>query len=442
MKRKFLSLLLSACLAGGTLIGMTGCEMLEGLFNQTPKTVDYVAQTKLDMDSDSAKLEIIPENSKGEKTYTHIDGDTTHFDVPYSFDDTGKLKARYLAVDTPESTGDIEEWGKKASSFTKEKLASADSIILESNTDEWKRDTNERYLAWVWYRPEGETEYRLLNLELLQEGLAVGSSIEGGSVYSEACSKAASQAQSLKLYVHSNEQDPDYWYEDAVFTDLKEVRTNLDDFTGKRVVFECVVSAVADKGSIYVEEYYEEEDGTSRTYGLPIFYGYNNPSYTPLLIVGNRVRLVGEISYSETFGYQMSALQYDAMNPDDPNNIKVISKGNSPTYMTPTISEFIADDYAYAKDYQYSSVFMEGLLVKSVKTHESGELTFTCSDASGDTFKVHTNAFTEKNSEGVTVTVTADRFEGKTISVKGVIDTYYDTYQVNVYNLENIVIAD
>ena len=48
-----------------------------------------------------------------------IDGDTTHFHVPTSVDPSGILKARYLAINTPESTSEIEEWGLTASNYNK-----------------------------------------------------------------------------------------------------------------------------------------------------------------------------------------------------------------------------------------------------------------------------------------------------------------------------------
>ena len=84
------------------------------------KMVDYVSQLK-----------------------NYVDGDTTHFwaDV----DSTGVVKARYLAINTPESTGRIEEYGKQASKFTKEKLKNATSILIESDDDKWNTDANGRY---------------------------------------------------------------------------------------------------------------------------------------------------------------------------------------------------------------------------------------------------------------------------------------------------------
>ena len=87
------------------------------------------------------------------------------------------LKARYLAVNTPESTGKIEEWGKAASRFTREKLENAEEIWIESDDTAWNLDsTGARFLVWVWYRPQGEQDFRNLNIELLQEGLAIANS--------------------------------------------------------------------------------------------------------------------------------------------------------------------------------------------------------------------------------------------------------------------------
>ena len=126
-----------------------------------PRFVDYAAELKLNLSSATAKEEV--------KVRTHIDGDTVHFNVSKSVSETGIFKARFLGVDTPESTGKIEEWGKAASNFTKEKLANAVSIYVESDSSIWEADsTGDRYLSWIWYKTDEASDYRLLNLELLQ----------------------------------------------------------------------------------------------------------------------------------------------------------------------------------------------------------------------------------------------------------------------------------
>ena len=163
---------------------------------------DYVSELKLDMSSDTIKQEVTVK--------TFIDGDTTHFHVPDSLIPGGVLKARYLAVNTPESTGKIEEYGKTASLFTKEKLSGATSIIVESDDENLNRDsTGGRYLVWVWYRTSNSEEYRNLNLELLQNGLAIASSTANNR-YGEICVKALNQAKAQKLAIYSGQKDPNF----------------------------------------------------------------------------------------------------------------------------------------------------------------------------------------------------------------------------------------
>ena len=169
--KKLLALLLTLTLLLCTASGAAAETTDDGF-------VDYVAQLKLNMSSATAKTSAT--------VRTHVDGDTVHFDVPESVCADGVLKARFLALNTPESTGKIEEYGVRlvdfskikeygvaASHFTQEKLASAVSIILESDSDRWELDsTGGRMLVWVWYQPSEGAEYRNLNLELLQNGYA------------------------------------------------------------------------------------------------------------------------------------------------------------------------------------------------------------------------------------------------------------------------------
>ena len=130
--------------------------------------VDFASELKLDQSTDTLKIEATVKS--------YIDGDTTHFYVDSSVCPDGILKARYLAINTPESTGKIEEWGKAASKFTRSKLESATDIILESDNGKWNIDsTGERHLVWVWYKTADGEDYRNLNLEILQEGYAISS---------------------------------------------------------------------------------------------------------------------------------------------------------------------------------------------------------------------------------------------------------------------------
>jgi len=122
---RMMSLLLVVCMAAAV---FAACGNTEDPTPNEPAHIDYAVAEKLDMSSPTKKQEV----TFGPRS--QIDGDTSHFEVPNSVNSAGVIKARYLAVDTPESTGQIEEWGKAASLFTNEKMSSDYKIIVETDT--------------------------------------------------------------------------------------------------------------------------------------------------------------------------------------------------------------------------------------------------------------------------------------------------------------------
>ncbi|MDE7373702.1 MAG: thermonuclease family protein, partial [Clostridia bacterium] len=261
------------------------------------EAVDYAGTVSLDFASSTKKQEVTVK--------LYIDGDTTHFDPitnstiatnPSSdFSKTqGYIKARYLAVNTPEITGAVEPWGQAAAKFTRGKLENAQSIVVESDDDKWNIDsTGERYTLWIWYKPQGETEYRNLNLEILQAGLALGSNAAGNR-YGSVATKVLEQARSLQLYVFSKEKDPDYPYGEAKVVTLKELRCHLEDYNGKKVRAEGVIAAEFGH-SVYIEDYDTETDSY---FGISVYYGFNaTPALLEIFKIGNRVSVVGVVSY-------------------------------------------------------------------------------------------------------------------------------------------------
>ena len=435
---RLVSLLLLLCVVVGS---FASCDAIASLFGgpdveQKPEHVDYVANTKLDMNSSSKKLKV--------DLKWHIDGDTTHFFVSTDIDTTGVMKARYLAVNTPESTGRIEEWGKKASSFTEERLLSATSIIVESDDDTWNFDGNGRFLVWVWYQPEEGAEYRNLNLELLQNGLALGSK-SSDTRYGEVAVAAINQAKVEKLYLFSNDKDPQFPYGAAQRVTLKDLRTNITEYLGAKVAFEGVITYNSD-WTAYIEEYDPETD---MYYAIQLFYGYDSNLIKPLS-QGNRVRVVGTVG--EFHGtYQVSSLSYDRMKPDDPANTTVISKENEIAFRETTADEFYgkvtvekeegSEVIDFTKLAVSSSISMKNLkVVKTYTTAFNGEMTLTC-EADGKTITVRTALL--KDADGNNVT--AEYFDGATIDVKGIVD-YYDlndtgngTYQIKIYTFDSVV---
>ncbi len=391
-----------------------------------------------------------------------IDGDTTHFNVPTTFSSDGTLKARYLGVNTPESTGKIEEYGKQASNYTKSKLASATSIIVESDDGNWNVDsTGGRYLVWVWYKTADSSSYRNLNIELLQEGLAIASN-SANNKYGTYCVNAISQAQERKLKIYSGEKDPLFYYGDAIVTDLRTIRLHIADYKDKKVAFEGNVVKTYSQG-VYLEEYYEEE---GLYYGFYAYLGYGAPGYLEeIMSIGNRVRVVGKIQLYEAGGtYQIAGLTYSlfAEDPselaDNTSLIGTVGSATKAQYQTVTIDQFnetLNIDYVSittdpdteeevinhepiqvvrAECMLNASVKMDNLYVASIYTTQSGNsagcktLTCTCN---GKTIKIRTT-FTGLVDED---------YLNKVVSVKGFVDYYDGTYQIELFSKKLLTVT-
>lgn len=398
------------------------------------ESLDYAASVK-PSGADTAKQEVTVKS--------FVDGDTVHFLVPESIMPSGVLKARFIGIDTPESTGKIEEYGKAASEFTKEKLSRAHSIMIESDDGNWDFDsTGGRYLVWVWYKAEKAGEYRNLNIELLQNGLARAYS-SANNRYGSTCTAAINRAKANKLNLYSGEKDPDFYYGDAVELTLKELRCGIEGYNGKKVAFEGVITINSGNG-VFIEDYDAETD---RYYGISAYYGYGlSGAGLDILSVGNRARIVGTVQYYEAGGcYQVSGLSYRQMKPDDPNNLQKLSEGNAAGYVSISADDFASamvsiETEAGAAEYKLSdiamntTVEMDGLTVQSVYVAENGCATLSC--AAGDAevtvrlepLKVNGEAFDPNT------------LSGKTIDVRAAVDMYDNAPQLHVFTAEGISI--
>ena len=450
MFKKSLVLLVLACLLVGcfggcrqTDAGTTGTTTVPTTGAPVINEVDYAGEVKLNMNSSTAKTEATVKQ--------FIDGDTTHFHVPTSVMSNGVLKARYIAINTPESTGKIEEWGKAAAAFTKEKLSAATSIILESEVAFWDPDsTGDRYLCWVWYRTSEDAEYRNLNIEILQNGLAIANN-SSNNQYGRFCSSAIDQAKALKLHVFSGQKDPGFYYGEAVELTLKELRTNIESYSGQKVAFNGVIT-VNDNNGIYVESL-DAESGLY--FGMYVYYGFNlSAAGLEILQVGNEVRIVGSAQFYEGGGtWQISDVSYRVMKPDDPNNLQKLSEGNQPAYALTEPAVFANGkvtieteegslEKPYAAMAMGTSLEMKGLTVVDIYTttnedsSSKGAMTLTCQAPDGSMIDVRTTVLKDANGN----TVTADAYMGKTIDIRGIVDYYNGAYQIKVFSTNDITV--
>ena len=204
--------------------------------------------------------------NKNDKVFlNYVDGDTTHVEtlnLGYT------VKIRYLSIDTPESTSEIEEWGLSASNYSKyiysgdehykETIedttdfegtgvqAGMSSIILiaqdaaihaedltmedlalestDQGTYPATTDGNQRSLAYVWYSTvdraacadlqEFKDSFRCLNLEMVYQGFSFGvGSRESTSDYIYRMFDAAHlSAQANHRHIFSGLEDNNYYY--------------------------------------------------------------------------------------------------------------------------------------------------------------------------------------------------------------------------------------
>ena len=167
------------------------------------------------------------------------DGDTANFaqdDYLDSYGNPVSIKTRFLGVNTPESTAKVEPWGKKASLFTKHVLdqaqAAADAestathkvynIALinhpSKTTFEIKDSSGGRWLAFIWYRLSSTSEWRLLNLELVEQAYSTNQLFVDDPVcnYRESFAAAEAKNKECKYRVYG-EIDPGYDYEEKTY---------------------------------------------------------------------------------------------------------------------------------------------------------------------------------------------------------------------------------
>ncbi len=403
-----------------------------------PEFIDYVASLKLNLQSETVKQKVT--------VRTYVDGDTTHFNVPENVSEDGVLKARFLAINTPESTGKVEEYGKTASRFTREKLENAAEILIESDDSKWNADsTGGRYLVWVWYKPTAESEWRNLNLEILQNGLAIANS-SANNRYGSYCTQAIAQARTFKLAIYSGEKDPNFYYGEAMELSLREIRLHPNEYEGNKVAFEGVV-ARGGNGTVYVEEYDAELD---LYFGISVYLGYDlSGDGLSIMSIGNRVRVVGTLQYYEAGGtWQVSGLTYRAMRPNDPGNIQKLGDGFSAAYPLTepkTFAEGTVTVEGEEKTYQYayltmdSTLSMNGLTVRSFTTTDRedsssyGAMTLYC-EADGTEITLRTNVL--RHADGSLIT--GDEYQGKTVNVKGIVSYFDGRYQIKILTPEDI----
>ncbi len=335
-------------------VGQTKLNLDDDLFNTLmtkKKTSDY-DKTLMDFNRDGVERMLTntdyAPNDADDVFTNYVDGDTTQFT---SYNGNYTVKVRYLGVDTPESTSEVEEWGRSASLFNKSILKKAKYVIVQSagSAKTGKRapadlDGYQRSLAYVWYSNEDNPtkgSFRNLNLELVYNGYSGfnAPSDDMKEDFYDAFSDAYTIAQEYKKNRFSNEKDPNYdynpaqvlpldmLYDETYYVDHFDPNTNenlgnyssfCDDKTWYS--FDGYVTRVVGGSAFYIQNKIGDN-----YYGL---YVFTLRTYEPVQ-VGNWLRVTGVLDYYSGM-YELKGVSYSFFNHED-KDIKYLDENGNPT---------------------------------------------------------------------------------------------------------------
>lgn len=327
-----------------------------------------------------------------------VDGDTMSV---YSGGDYQAITIRFLGIDTPESTGSIEPWGKASSKYAKEVLYSAHSIVLEAEGE--RHDSNgTRWLAWVWYKPTADSEYRLFNLEEVELAYAKYSQ-KVSSKYHAPLKEANDNAKLTEKRVWG-EKDPNFNYsKDTIETTLLDLWYNHDDFQSGTYFYVTVRLVRTVGNNMYLEDAEEVtlelEDGTiiNGKGAFYAFYGYV-ASFYRYYNIGDVFRMRCQLEWDSDYGSQLTGLsKYSTAKPEDNvvPEIMVLDAdelGYSIRDVKDEQGNVIKDSVSDLADYFCKVVTVENLKCESVKIKGTGEdqyYTAVMTNKNGDKFDVY-----------------------------------------------------
>ena len=311
--------------------------------------IDYAATSNVKLNLDYTGRDFYIDGIGQFTLRTAIDGDTAHFTPLVDSQRIGTMKARFYGIDTPESTGKVQEWGKAASKYTKAQLLEADengTIVVSSAQDDYGApepdSTGSRYVSLVWInltkKNAPKEELQLLNLMIVQEGLSWVKNVQAMPQYADTFYAAQAQAEKYKLKLHSGEPDPDTNYgdyEDVSLLDIKnEVQASLDDptheksFDNAKIRFQATVFGFINN-ILYLQDYvlYDKDNPAlgGEYVGINVFVGMSDISskYTKL---NTYLQICGLAQYTENYGFQVTDTQgrFPVGSPTSENDAQIL----------------------------------------------------------------------------------------------------------------------
>ena len=291
----FVLLPLSSC------VGPTAtCVELENpdLLLTTPVTDSF----KFDQESTYGSRQFTTADSSGMMVgaatlKSTTDGDTANFEVA-GYAETVKL--RFLGINTPESTAKVEPWGKKASLFVKHILEAATTIVLinDVNAFEERDSSGNRHLGFIWYKPSAEADFRLLNLEIVEQCYSRNFLFTDSTIapYREKFEQAAARGVECGYRVYGA-NDPGYDYSTNVEEPtIRYLRDHYDEYgiteggsSGKQLIISgLVVGQMGD--SMVLRDITDVDEGTGEYCSMYAYAGFNT-ALASVVSVGDVIKI-------------------------------------------------------------------------------------------------------------------------------------------------------
>lgn len=328
--------------------------------DELPEWVDYINDPLVKLNLDYNNHTFVKDGIEEVSLATAIDGDTAHFRTA----DNDLIKARYYGIDTPESTGKVQPFGRGASNFNKEKLHEADEhgtiVITSVSVDEYKApsfdSTGERYVSLIWINTEKEhassSELTLLNLWIVQEGWSDVKNVNDLPQYQNIFYAANEQARIYKKNLYSGVEDPLFnygGYEEAIIPDIsKEIiasmqdETHVNEFDGRKVRFNGTVAGWSNN-ILYLTTYDEETD---ENYGVNFFTGMGGID-DRYIQPGAYLEVYGLCQDDENFGFQLTDGNFNIYSSAD-SAAQVVIEASENTAYPLHVNEFIPSELGAA----------------------------------------------------------------------------------------------
>jgi len=389
-----------------------------------------------------------------------VDGDTAHFKQVSG--STLTIKGRYNCIDTPESTGMVEPWGHGASEYNGSLLASAQTIVLSTDSTATKApaldSTGSRYLVYVWVSTKANAaigDLILSNLAICQAGWSKAKGATNTD-YGSYFIKASSQAQSaqVRVWSPSSVKDCDYNYSAPETTSIKNIVDGVDndgnafDWVGSKATFTGIVCATGpDQGAAFVnQDFTWTENGTSVTkrYGIYIFTSYI--VYRPLKTIGNEIQVTGLVAEFEGIK-QIVSVSYSEYYPSD-DDMKILSTGKTLAPIEGTAKELAVDQNINVV-VKTTLKCTRGYATQNAATQTAYSFTLYCEDTTGElNIYIVDSLFIQDARTTVTTRVqSVDYFTSATsITLTGGLVTYttkagVKTYQVKLCKAADLVVT-